>query len=109
MSLIQNKSKGRYLFLTTKKDPASSAITLKSEIGTNAVVEPHHCRAVEDSRFKKNKHVYVVVVLKHHPGGQPMKWISQEIGPGQFWKFDGRKLYKDESRSTLDPNVCHGK
>ena len=108
MTWIKNQSKGTYLFLSTKNDPASSSITLKSEIGTNAVVGPQHYRLVDDARFKKNKHIYAVVVLKHHPGGQPLKWISQEIGPGQFWVFDGLKLSKVERRLKPDASVSHG-
>ena len=109
MSLIQNKSKGTYLFLSTKNDPASTRIKLKSEIGRNAAVGPHHYRLVEDKRFTKNKRVYIVVVLKHHPGGQPLQWVSQEIGPGEVWVFDGRALAKkDGRRRKPDPNAIHG-
>lgn len=109
MSLVQNKSKGTYLFLSTKNDPASTPINLKSEIGRNAAVGPQHYRLVDDSRFKKNKRVYIAVVLKHHPGGQPLQWVSQEIGPGELWVFDGRTISKKEARRTKqDPSATHG-
>jgi hypothetical protein len=108
MSLIQNKTKGTYLFLCTKTDPADSSITLKHEIGINAVVAPSHCRFVHDDRFKKNKHVYIAIVSKHQPGGKPVSWISQEIGPGEFWIFDGRKLQKSERKPKLASDVSHG-
>ena len=109
MSLIQNKSKGTYLFLSTKNDPSSTPIKLKNEIGRNAAVGPQHYRLVDDNCFKKIKRVHIVVVLKHHPGGQPLQWISQEIGPGEVWVFDGRAITKkDQRRVKADPSAVHG-
>lgn len=108
MSWIQNRSKGTYLFLCTRNNPASTPITLKHEIGRNAVVAPNHCRLVDDGRFKKTKHLYIAVVSKHLPGGKPAQWISQAIGPGQFWVFDGKRVSEGKRRLEADCEESHG-
>ena len=107
MSWIQNRTKGTYLFLCTKSDPAKTKITLTHEVGVNAVLGPNHCRLVADTRFQKNKRLYVVVVSKHNPGGKPAAWVSQEIGPGQFWVFDGEKFTETKCRPG-DCHIAHG-